>query len=667
MVQTGSKILGFVAAVVTTAAMYLVFGDILRNVTLWKSAFSDAWTMTDSCLIEQISDNIEEPLSRLEHAPALRSDRLKFPLRLNSNLNYFLSKNRAARVSCSLAVTGDLGRDQNSLWLILGPVDGDLALWIDDHLAFTVVGQSAFPVVPLPMGKSSFNLKILTRPHQNGQLAMTSLFPITVTDQWTEVVRIQKVYSFARVILPFGTMMLFIGLCVLFVTSFNTGIRYPDVFWTMIGLAIGLLELGVKVRLGFSTWWTYEMQLAVYSSLAVALCYHIHRDFPVKGRLAIFLIPTLFSASLIFFEPQTRGVIVSGWKLTSWIQVVLFSAIAISGFRRIEGLGRSRRNARQLGIYTAWLVAFGLVATNALIEIKGIWLREIMLIMTTMAIAAVISLDLVLFHRGYFKEKALRTDEQLRREREEREKLRLAEALAIGQTAQELLLPMQIERTHPGVLLKYRCVPHINMAGDWMDSWEGRDDSVVILLGDVSGKGPSAAIAMASIMTLTQEFRINKLSLTEAVEAMSPRLFDLFKGAIVSTWAGVQIYADGSMRFSGGGSPGWFVLSSDEVKFFACRQSMMGLSGSPINVSAQECSPMPGARVISVSDGVCGSSRQLRQFMQHIRSCSENEKTTSELIEHLFNFATLQNIADDRSLVIIERDTAGPRSRLDVA
>lgn len=649
----GSRLIGWMAAVIASAAVFLIFNDIIFNVTFWRSAFGNVWVMSDSCLIEQVDDKGRPDLATLRDAPSLKTDQLKFPLRLNPNLNYFVATDRAARITCSLNPEIKDKPSSESQWLLLGPVDGDLTLWVDGVLAFSIIGESAFPVIPVASNKGSIEIKILTRTLQNGQLAMTSLYPISIANSWRDIVTIQKVYAFSRATLPFGTIMLFIGLSVLFVVSYNCGIRYPDVLWTMLALVIGLIELLLKWRIGLSSWWNYEMQLAVYSCLAVALANHIHRDISIRLQLIMFCIPSFVSVSLALLSPELRGVIVTGFKVTSWLQVVLYSFVAASGLRKVNLLPTGRSLARQIGIYIACLVALGLVATNLLIEIKGIWLREIMMFFTITAITGIIATDLVLFHRGYFKEKALRTDEQIRREQEEREKLRLAEALLIGQTAQELLLPMNIERQHKNIRLQYRCQPHITMAGDWMDSWEGPDGQVIILLGDVSGKGPSAAIAMASIMTLTQEFRMNHNNLKRAVEIMSPRIFDLFKGAIVSTWAGVEILPDGTMSFSGGGSPGWFLLAPDRCTTLSCRLPMMGLSKEPIPFQSETIPFHANTTVVSVSDGICGSSRQLRQFTERLKTIGS--KTSEEIISELFDFASKQKIADDRSLVVIER------------
>lgn len=657
-----SRMMGWCAAGISMVAVSLVVIDVLSFTAFFQSAFKGSWTMTDKCDVEQIDDGIKGQLTNMLHSSSVVHDQLKFPLRLNTGMNVFIPEGRAVRVNCLLKPDDLYQKNLSTSWLVVGPIDGDLALWVDGFLEFSVIGSSAFPVIPLRGNKESYRVTIITRPMSNGQLAMTSLFPMVITDTWKNIFTIQKTYLYLRSIFPFSMIMMFIGLSILFVVSYNFGIRYPDVRWTMIGFAVGLIDLILKWQIGVSSWWNYEIQIGVYSCLAVALACHIHRDLSSRLQVIILAIPTSISLALAFLDPTTRVTLVAAWKVSSWVQVILYSGVALSGMRNVGSLPRSRARARRVGIGTATLVVCLLVATNLLIELRGVWLREIALLLTTTITAGIISTDLVLFHRGYFREKALRTDEEFRRQQEEREKLRLAEALLIGKTAQELLLPMEIERRHGDIQLTYRCQPHITMAGDWMDSWQCPDGRVVVLIGDVSGKGPSAAIAMASIMTLTQEFRVRGVGLKEAVEAMSPRIFDLFKGSIVSTWAGVEISADrGMMKFAGGGSPGWFLVSAGEARMFNCRLPMMGLSRDVILYEEQAQSFEMGMKVVSVSDGICGSSRQLRQF--HERLKGGGSKVVGELIADLFEFASALKIADDRSLIVIEQvreQGAGP-------
>jgi serine phosphatase RsbU (regulator of sigma subunit) len=651
----GIRIVGGVAAFIAVIAFALVLGDILSNVTFWKSAFETVWTHKDTCFFEELDDKDHLPLAKISDAPALSSQYLKFPLRLNLNLNYFLGPNRAARITCDLHPTSDQAddaKDPQSRWLMLGPMDGDLNLWIDDQPVFSMTNSTAFPITPLPHNTKSFKIKIVTRTMQNGQLAMTSLFPISVAKNWQQTRAIKEVYEFSRTVLPFGRIMLLLGLSILFVVSFNLGIQYADVAWTMTGLCFGLVEATMKWRMGISLWWNYELQLAVYTCLAIALLCHINRNLKLRTQLMVFAFPTSISLLLALAPAQLLGQIVTGLKLTSWIQVVLFGSVAVVGLKQEKNLPIARLRARKLSVFLAAMVALGLCTSNVLLEMKGIWMREIMTILTISIVAALISTDLVLFHRGYFNEKAKSENEQGLRVVEQQKRVVLSEALSIGQTAQELLLPLQLVKQHNGVRIEYHCRPHITMAGDWMSSWEGPNGSVIVLFGDVSGKGPSAAIAMASIMTLSHGLTQQKSGLHDSINSMSSAFYDLFHGSIVSTWAGAEIFADGKILFAGGGSPGWILLKHGDVEVLPCRLSMIGLSNEKISIEQNLIQRETGLKILSVSDGVCGSSRQQRKFISQI---SKSELLpNSEIIDVIFKFAEEQNIADDRSLIILE-------------
>jgi serine phosphatase RsbU (regulator of sigma subunit) len=653
----GIKIIGLLSALVMVVAGGSIFVDLLESATGFDRVFEGAATLTAPCAISKIEKIENLDLIGYANVSSSQPEMLKFPLRLNGGLRYYMGPEKVLLVVCHVNLQ-DFGlKIGKTHWLTLGPVNGHLLVLIDNRKLLEINDEIAFPVVPLPNEAKVFELKLIMTANNSGLLPMVSLYPMVVADSWKTIDKIQMNYNFSRQILPFGALTLFFALAIVFVVSFNLGIRYFDVMWTMIGLSFGLIDLVLNWKFGISAWWNLQIQLGVYTCFAIALVNHIDRNVKIIRQLAMFAIPTTCSICLVFINPALRGYLVSVLKLTSWLQVILYLYVASTGLRPIEGLAERRQYMRMIGTIVAGLVALGMFATNVLIELKGIWLRDLNLIVAVTVISGFITVDLVLFHRGFFRERALRNDEQLRREHEEREKIRLAEVLLIGQTAQELLLPMTVDQHLGGWSISYRCKPHINMAGDWMDSWTGSNGSTIVLIGDVSGKGPSAAIAMAAIMTLIQEARVHGMGLTDAITMMSPRLHGLFKGAIVSTWAGIEIQKNGSAFFCGGGSPGWFVLKADgPASVISCRLPMLGISPEVIQVHGDQLTIEQGDKVVSVSDGICGSSRQLKQFFKRLDSFG-NQKPDS-LIASLFEIGDENKIGDDQSLVVISEQSA---------
>ncbi len=87
--------------------------------------------------------------------------------------------------------------------------------------------------------------------------------------------------------------------------------------------------------------------------------------------------------------------------------------------------------------------------------------------------------------------------------RESKEKTRLEHELQIAREVQEQLFPCSAPKV-PGLELYGICRPARGVSGDYYDFLPVGADRVGMLLGDVSGKGVSAALIMASIQSLVR-------------------------------------------------------------------------------------------------------------------------------------------------------------------
>ena len=81
---------------------------------------------------------------------------------------------------------------------------------------------------------------------------------------------------------------------------------------------------------------------------------------------------------------------------------------------------------------------------------------------------------------------------------QQREKDKLLNELSIAQDVQRTLFP-QSPTTTAGLELHAVCVPALSVGGDYYDFIIGPQNAVCLTLGDISGKGMSAALLMASL------------------------------------------------------------------------------------------------------------------------------------------------------------------------
>jgi sigma-B regulation protein RsbU (phosphoserine phosphatase) len=106
---------------------------------------------------------------------------------------------------------------------------------------------------------------------------------------------------------------------------------------------------------------------------------------------------------------------------------------------------------------------------------------------------------------------------------EQKQKQRLENELAIAQEVQEQLFPRQITQL-PTLELHGFCRPARTVSGDYYDFLTIDENKLVLAVGDVSGKGISAALLMATINSAVRAYTLEGLPiLREAVGAGAAR------------------------------------------------------------------------------------------------------------------------------------------------
>ncbi|GIV50553.1 MAG: fused response regulator/phosphatase [Candidatus Kapaibacterium sp.] len=116
---------------------------------------------------------------------------------------------------------------------------------------------------------------------------------------------------------------------------------------------------------------------------------------------------------------------------------------------------------------------------------------------------------------------ALERYSQLERQLQVRDKLEQYEReLAIAASIQRQMLPLPLEQNRcRNVSVAALLMPARHVAGDFYDHWLMPDDRLAVCIGDVSGKGISAALLMAMTKTLLRSHIEHGSTLTDALGA----------------------------------------------------------------------------------------------------------------------------------------------------
>jgi GAF domain-containing protein/anti-sigma regulatory factor (Ser/Thr protein kinase) len=157
----------------------------------------------------------------------------------------------------------------------------------------------------------------------------------------------------------------------------------------------------------------------------------------------------------------------------------------------------------------------------------------------------------------------------------------------VADVLQRAVLPDSLPDVE-GLLLdaEYRAgVAGTYAGGDWYDVFELGDDSVFFSVGDVMGKGASAAALMGQVRSAIRAYAVSGLSPTEVLSSLD-RLFDaLIEDRVVTAVVGTITPSTGQVVLSNAGHPPPLVVRADgSATFCPMQRSLLiaaGLSGAP--------------------------------------------------------------------------------------
>lgn len=253
---------------------------------------------------------------------------------------------------------------------------------------------------------------------------------------------------------------------------------------------------------------------------------------------------------------------------------------------------------------------------------------------------------LISIERNYFEEKSLRLIQ-------ENQNAKLEAYLALGKAVQKLLLPQSFKGNFRQFSYQMRYQPHLKMAGDWLYTWQVSPREYRLFIGDVMGKGPSAAIPVASIIGILKDCEQQKLSMEESFKLINNRLIKLFGYHITTTAAGVALHYDGRCELYNAGSPGWFLASDEGVEFFMLRSSPLGMTEN-IQIAKYGFQTPPNSVFFTFTDGYLDGSRELHRFLRILNQKRIGDGSPQTLHERLLEANSPRINDDDQTLLTIK-------------
>jgi sigma-B regulation protein RsbU (phosphoserine phosphatase) len=198
--------------------------------------------------------------------------------------------------------------------------------------------------------------------------------------------------------------------------------------------------------------------------------------------------------------------------------------------------------------------------------------------------------------------------------RESEEKLRMDRELEIASEVQTQLFPRCAPEV-PGLELFGECRAARSVSGDYYDYFKLGEERVCLVLGDVSGKGISAALLMAVIQSaLRAQFHNGGpptggpggtlLSTAEVVSRLNRQLFESTPREKYATFFfAVYDAATRSLTYTNAGHPPPVLLRQGKVERLEAGGTVVGLF-SPMPYEQAEIKVQPGDLLLAFTDGI---------------------------------------------------------------
>jgi len=259
---------------------------------------------------------------------------------------------------------------------------------------------------------------------------------------------------------------------------------------------------------------------------------------------------------------------------------------------------------------------------------------------------------------------------------EQKEKQRLEGELAIAQEVQEQLYPKSITQLETLEVHGF-CRPARTVSGDYYDFLALNSDKLMLAVGDISGKGISAALLMATIHSAVRAYSIEDVpvlreatvgatggsglmlaSESRGADASPATLLTLLNHQLYQSTPAAKyatlflgIYDGATRRFTytnGGHLPPILISEDGSVQLLSCGGTVVGLFD---NLSFPEATVQlrPGDVLVTYSDGVTEPENDYGEFGEErlIQLVRENRHLPLERITEIVTAAVADWIGDN--------------------
>lgn len=354
------------------------------------------------------------------------------------------------------------------------------------------------------------------------------------------------------------------------------GFRYPDISWMVITLAfhaIYWVAVLYQPQIAIDGWFTSLLQCGQLAySFAFLLFIQHYLRIASRCRMLTWITRLVF---LISFFAIILCQIFSSTSLTIFTRAISSSILVISSilvvlaWRDVRPQPASRKLRSKAFAVVVAIYTIGAVAKFLLVQPWNVLSDDLFLLVLVSA-AWILIADLVNYRHLFLSERLGRVSSTDERQR-------VSESINLGKTVQELLLPKMCAGQVNNLRFQFFLRSEHGFSRTWFQYWVRADGSVYFFLGEATGNGPSAALAIASMQCSLEISKQRDELMEDCLTQMNRTLHTLYSGIMTSRTMAFAVTADQLMTSWNCGGLGSIFLARDQCEVTRPHSTPVGL------------------------------------------------------------------------------------------
>jgi hypothetical protein len=227
---------------------------------------------------------------------------------------------------------------------------------------------------------------------------------------------------------------------------------------------------------------------------------------------------------------------------------------------------------------------------------------------------------------------------------------------------QESLLPESLPRIEGATLAaRYRPgVVEAQIGGDWYDAVLADDDNLVIVAGDVVGKGVRAAVQMGRLRSKVRAYALQGLSPGDVLDQLNRLVVRLGEVEFATVVCGIYHVPTGRMRIASAGHPPPLVIRTDGTTERIDALAPPIAATEDLDPVETEVSVAPGEVVVFYTDGLVEQrGLSIDQGLRRLADVAARHRDApSALVEACVQEIPRDGPEDDIAIIALRRDPA---------